>query len=673
MKSILNHWVGLALLLVLFSFFARPAQAVEGLWTEDARNVCPVGVNQNYNRPVSDGSGGAIVCWGDTRTGTFDLYVQRLDAQGNTLWAQDGVKVCGCGTNHYNPQLLSDGNHGAFIHWYDNCLTAQHVDGTGALLWPANKVLNTGGTTDEVVAVSDGQGGAYFVMVDWREGSHAEIYAQHMDSQGNTLWAAEGRPICAALYGQGDPDVVLDGQGGAFFAWFDDRGYGSGADIYAQHVDSLGNTLWAQNGIPVCAAAENQMQPSLTADGQGGFIVAWRDYRNSGTSGTDIYAQRVNASGTPLWTADGVSVCLATLDQKVPITVTDGNGGAIIFWDDGDIHAQRLDADGNELWTSGGLALTSDGSTQEYCQAFADGQGGAIVMWEDYRDTHWAPFTQHLDAQGNTLWPEGGARICRNTGFHQRYPSLAPDGQGGALYAWQDLRDGIWKTYAQRMTRPRPVLQDINSPASVGEVKHAVVTGLYLQDPAGSVTAAKLTRTAQADIDAMAVNVTGRGSLTCDFDLTSAALGDWFVVVRDGYSQESREVVTLSVVTPTFTPTFTVTPTITPTFTITPTSTPTPTVTPTTTSVRDFHGKPFLAFPNPARGQVHFILPADQSGEVEIELFNLVGERVAEVKGAVAFGNGITWDCRQCAPGIYIAQVSLQGKILGKSKVALIQ
>ncbi len=42
---------------------------------------------------ASDGSGGAIVVWGDSRAGNSDIYAQRFDAHGNALWIPDGIHI----------------------------------------------------------------------------------------------------------------------------------------------------------------------------------------------------------------------------------------------------------------------------------------------------------------------------------------------------------------------------------------------------------------------------------------------------------------------------------------------------------------------------------------------------------------------------------------------------
>jgi len=93
------------------------------------------------------------------------------------------------------------------------------------------------------------------------------------------------------------------------------------------------------------------------SDGSGDTIITWEDYR--GGTHYDIYAQRVNPSGVPQWTANGIAVCTAFDDQYDPAIINDGSGGAIITWEDWrtgspDIYAQRVDPAGVPQWAANG-------------------------------------------------------------------------------------------------------------------------------------------------------------------------------------------------------------------------------------------------------------------------------------------------------------------------------
>src|SRR6185436_10587527 len=56
---------------------------------------------------------------------------------------------------------------------------------------------------------------------------------------------------------------------------------------------------------------------------------------------------------------DGIPLSTAAGDQILPVTVSDGSGGAIVAWHDADgrCYAQRLNSLGVPQWTAGGVAL----------------------------------------------------------------------------------------------------------------------------------------------------------------------------------------------------------------------------------------------------------------------------------------------------------------------------
>ena len=55
--------------------------------------------------------------------------------------------------------------------------------------------------------------------------------------------------------------------------------------------------------IPVSTAKDGQFLPWVVDDGEGGVIVMWEDYRTG--KDWDVYAQRVDSSGTTHWEENG--------------------------------------------------------------------------------------------------------------------------------------------------------------------------------------------------------------------------------------------------------------------------------------------------------------------------------------------------------------------------------
>jgi hypothetical protein len=575
--------------------------ASEGLWLENGVAICTATNDQSDPILASDGNGGAIVIWYDMRGGNSDIYAQRINSNGVALWNLNGVAICTEIHDQFSPQVTADGQGGAIIAWYDTRsdtgdIYAQRVNSAGVPLWTTNgvAVCTAPNRQSDPMLVSDGNGGAIIAWFDNR-GTNPLVYTQRINASGTPVWLHDGVPICATTANQYAPQLVADGQGGAIVAWYDGRS--DAGDIYVQRIDQAGTLKWDAAGVAICTAANDQSDPQLVSDGRNGAIIAWYDHR---AVNPQIYAQHVDQDGMPKWVANGVAVCASGYNQYSPQLITDGNGGAIVAWydarnDAADIYAQHLDDQGALKWAVDGVATCRAANNQSDPMLAPDGKGGAVLAWYDDRTGNPDIYAQWLNSEGTAGWTDGGAGICTNP-LGQYSPKLVTDGQGGAIVAWYDARNGgNTDIYAQRIVKLRPHALTINSPAAQGTNFHATITGSCFQDGQGSVFAAKLTRTASEYIVATQLCVVNSCTLTCDFNLTSAGLGDWYLVLYDNYWQSSPETLLLSIlqptvtstISPTFTPTQTptISPTITPTFTPTPTPTVsgTPTATPTTT------------------------------------------------------------------------------------------
>ncbi|HYC29436.1 MAG TPA: T9SS type A sorting domain-containing protein, partial [Chitinophagaceae bacterium] len=126
----------------------------------------------------------------------------------------------------------------------------------------------------------------------------------------------------------------------------------SNTDIYAQRINTSGTVQWTADGVAISNAANNQTFPQLISDGSSGALITWWDQRNAATS-TDVYAQKVNSSGVVQWTADGVAISTATNNQTNPQLASNGAGGAVLTWEDArngagniDIYAQNVQSTG---------------------------------------------------------------------------------------------------------------------------------------------------------------------------------------------------------------------------------------------------------------------------------------------------------------------------------------
>lgn len=299
----------------------------------------------------------------------------------------------------------------------------------------------------DVQMLSDGSGGAFVVWQDGRNISTArDIYAQHISASGDLLWNSNDVAICNAASDQYFPRLVSDGAGGAIIAWYDNRA--GNYDIYAQRINASGTVLWASDGVAICTETGNQNAHQLMADGTGGAFIVWCDGRVGGPN-ADIYGQRVNASGVVQWAANGVAISFASSLQNIPQLTSDGGTGFFVTWEDwrnfsqADIYAQKVSANGSYSWSYQGVGICVESNGHQYnSKIIADGSGNAIICWQDKRSSSSDDiYAQKINTNGVVQWTNNGVVLCNATGL-QMNEKMIPDGAGGAIICWEDRRTG---------------------------------------------------------------------------------------------------------------------------------------------------------------------------------------------------------------------------------------
>ena len=375
---------------------------------------------------TGDNSGGAIAVYQSWPMSDSygQFYVQKISPEGDFLWGEKGILIgSGYGVDDpWDSYAVSDGSGGAIVIWVERLPEPEgeselsyfqthvaRIDSKGDVEWQKDIP-----GIDQ--AIPDGSGGfiiAYSASV------------LKVDTEGNLPWGEDGVSLNLSGY-DSQRDIASDNLGGVIVVQqIPEEGI-----ICAQRVDSGGNILWQPGGVQACVSPAEEAQ--VVSDGAGGAIIAYmRDIPcedgRVGFCDSDIYAQRIDAEGNVLWGPDGVPICTGPSVPNSPRIVTDGAGGAIIFFffleDYAAFRARRIDADGHKLWDEeaelwGGIIVS-------------DGSGGVISVWDS--DEGINAKAQRLDATGRELWGPDGTTLT----LRDRHWSLAvPDGCGGVLISW---------------------------------------------------------------------------------------------------------------------------------------------------------------------------------------------------------------------------------------------
>ncbi len=355
---------------------------------------------------VSDGAGGAIVAWRDFRSPVTggDVFAQHVLASGQVDpdWKVDGVGLCTIQGDQNNLAMVSDGAGGAILVWMDSRpgatvsdIFAHHLLATGDVdpLWPENglPVCTAPGLQEFPVIIGDGAGGAIIAWDDQRSSTTgADIFAHHVLASGvvDRAYPVNGRAVCAVGGDQGRPTIVADGAGGAIIAWSDARIVAT-SHIFAEHVLASGalDPAWPAGGRSISNAGVTEGRPLAVSDGTGGAVVTWQAF----TVHVNTFAQHVRGTGVvdPAWPAGGRALSITLRNQTFADIVTDGAGGAVVVWDDSlDVVAQHVFASGalDPAYPDTGRVVINLPSQEGDPALVATGAGGAIVAWTDARN-----------------------------------------------------------------------------------------------------------------------------------------------------------------------------------------------------------------------------------------------------------------------------------------------
>ena len=370
--------------------------------------------------------------------GDFDVFVQKLDASGNFLWAKSiggintvtgnsitldaagNVYTIGNfkdtvdfdpGTGVYN--LTSIGNYDVFVQKMDasgNFIWAKSIGGTNwdrgsSIVVDASGYVYSTGRFRDTVDFDPGAGTNNLIAI----GSN-DVFILKMDDLGNFIWA---KSMGGNSYAYAN-SIAVDGSGniyttGVFQDTVDfDPGVGTSnlisvgdQDVFVQKIDVSGNFLWAKSMGG--SGTSSSQGTSITVDNSGNVytIGAYRETIDfdpgAGTSNltsigsNDVFVQKMDALGNFLW-AKSMGGISSEIGKSIAV---DGSGNiytagyfaGTVDFDPGagtsnltsvgvnDIFIQKIDGSGNFLWAksmggissnSSGASITVDGSGNIY-------------------------------------------------------------------------------------------------------------------------------------------------------------------------------------------------------------------------------------------------------------------------------------------------------------------
>jgi len=393
---------------------------------------------------ASDHKGGAIVAWTDRREGNYDLYAQRIGPDGKLYWQENGKKAAGSAYSEEDPSIVTFDNGSSAIAYRikNNGIFLQYINSNGDPLLGENGKQVSRASAPSAPQIARGNSNESVIVWSDSFAGDADIYSQRIDQSGNFLWGEKEYPLVQIRGVQEKPQI--SGQGPWVVAWLDSR---SGRpEIYCQQIGISGLQKWKKNGKRIC---RNQKEPeniNLLENNSGEAILCFQDKRKGNY---DIFAQKIDTTGETAWSYDGLLVNASrgkTAQKNIEI-INDGSDNYIFAFEDyrsglSNIILQKVSSSGRLLWSQSGIPAAFINAKQKNPKMTSDGAGGVIVTWEDYRNPEGPKiFAQRISSKGSRSWNKLGINLTKPKGYsEQTKPQIASDGKYGAIIVWEENR-----------------------------------------------------------------------------------------------------------------------------------------------------------------------------------------------------------------------------------------
>ena len=273
-----------------------------------------------------------------------------------------------------------------------------------------------------------------------------------------------------------DYNMIVDDEGNAVLVNQDLR---SGSNnVYAWKISPAGEFLWGDNGITITQDTNMlNLSPKVVKTPVGDFVVMWDKYPpdTTGLVKPVIGLQRISKNGDLLW-GNGVFISDTMYNYLADILATEDTS-IIVAWDKSQyygkdttfgvrhylhIYAQKYDMNGNPVWP--GIIQVDTGNNLEvenYIRPYLenDKNGGVFILWKSLYPFSVTELIQHLDANGNAIWPGYGREVSDLTDNSHSDGGMVYMPATGELYvAWAEYHydaanlSDCWGIYGQKFS-----------------------------------------------------------------------------------------------------------------------------------------------------------------------------------------------------------------------------
>lgn len=404
-------------------------------------------------------------------SGGYTIRLQRLDHQGNVLWANNGILI----SNHPSMSWLTDWdmtadleNH-AIMTWQDirnggnNNIVAYRISPEGEFIWgPDGLSLSNSPAFDVAPKVTvTASNNAIFA---WHSETQTKtvIIRQKISPDGTLLWGEDGITL-SGLNQYTWPQLMPVGEDDVIMKYFEDSGPPNAPTrhVFAQRFTTDGSPVWAQPAVisnQGGISAWTQIFPMIS-DGNDGFYISWHEDR-AFTNLHKAYVQHIDQNGNALFEENGLKVTLnASMNHLYPqLSKPENDPHIYVIWNEVNdaqnqwgIYGQKVSAAGDLKWGSNGKMILPVTTKALLPQKGLQQGEDIILIYEDFFNSMESSLkAMRLDSNGDFVWDGQSVFIC-SVQSQKGHPDISDWHQNQWVMSWEDKRSGNPDIYIQNL------------------------------------------------------------------------------------------------------------------------------------------------------------------------------------------------------------------------------
>lgn len=456
------------LILLLLALFILPLSLLAQWSTNPAVNntICNLSGEQAIPKVATCANGDTYIGFFSNEAGNYNVRLQRLDVQGNLMWAANGILI----SQHPQESWLTDwdmtcdvANHCILvfndIRTGNTNIVGYRISPAGAFVWGTNGIQLSNSAAFNVAPKVTATAAGNAIVV-WQADNVCII--QKISPAGALQWGTNGITLTSANR-MSWPQLLPVGADEVILKYFDDAGstmYPT-RHVFAQKYSASGAPVWGSPAAISTAggiSSWTQIFPFIN-DGNDGFYIAWHDDRDNNMRAS-VFVQHIGPSGNLLFPADGVEASnVSSMNHYyAKLALPTGSSSVFVYWNEmnGDqnqwgIFGQKINSTGVVQWAPAGMSFIPVSTTNVYPYEARKSPTDMVLFYEEYAGAVSGLIkAMRISTTGTFLWTPAQKTMC-SVLSEKVHPAVNEFANNQWIATWEDDRSGNKDIYAQNI------------------------------------------------------------------------------------------------------------------------------------------------------------------------------------------------------------------------------